>query len=156
LVGSGLGARPDLVYGVARVPDRISPAISPTSERGRVVEWDIVHEPPQVGLAPGGDVAHASLSAWDHWVRRGVGDPAVVDEELGLAVCGGAGLRARDCFGVARSVGIRARASGDESGAGMPFARVEGVHVLASRPVRGAVDGLAAAAPVVLPDGGRV
>ena len=43
LRSSGLGARPDLVYGVYRVPDRISPAITPSSERGRLVEWDIVH-----------------------------------------------------------------------------------------------------------------
>ena len=41
LAACGLAARPDLVYGVYRVPDRIRPSAGP--EGRRVVEWDIVH-----------------------------------------------------------------------------------------------------------------
>src|SRR5882757_4226546 len=42
LAGSGLAARPDLVFGVYRVPDRISPR-TPGGEARRYVEWDVVH-----------------------------------------------------------------------------------------------------------------
>ena len=41
LAACGLAARPDLVYGLYRVPDRIRPSAGP--EGRRVVEWDIVH-----------------------------------------------------------------------------------------------------------------
>ena len=44
LAGSGLAARPDLVFGVYRVPDRISPR-APGGEARRYVEWDVVHAP---------------------------------------------------------------------------------------------------------------
>jgi hypothetical protein len=44
LAQSGLAARPELVFGVYRVPDRLDPKM-PGSESGRVVEWDIVHAP---------------------------------------------------------------------------------------------------------------
>ncbi|MCB0966504.1 MAG: hypothetical protein KDB37_06675 [Ilumatobacter sp.] len=153
LVDSGLAARPDLVYGVSRVPDRISPAKTPTSERRRVVEWEVIHEP-NAGLAPGGSVERATLSAWDHWVRRSKGDPAVVDEELGVALLELAGLRADRCLGVARAVAMRSVGGGDE-GSGEMVGCVEGVHVLAAAPVAAAIDGLIEAAPVDLPVHGR-
>ena len=41
LAACGLAARPELVYGVYRVPDRIRPSAG--AEKQRVVEWDIVH-----------------------------------------------------------------------------------------------------------------
>lgn len=158
LVSSGLAAHPDRVYGVYRVPDRISPAMTSTSERGRVVEWDIVHEPTTAPTtAPTGArgaVSIASMSAWDHWVRRSVGESEVIDEELAIALCEVAGVRARDCFGIARSVGIRSLASGDDGSPSFPLARVEGVHVLASRPLDEALDGLTNAAPLDLPHDG--
>ena len=47
LASTGIAARPDLVYGIFRVPDRISP-LMPGSEAGRVVEWAIVHTAPRV------------------------------------------------------------------------------------------------------------
>ena len=45
LASSGLAGRPDLVYGLYRVPDHISPG-SLRGDGGRVVEWDIVHAAP--------------------------------------------------------------------------------------------------------------
>jgi hypothetical protein len=42
LAQSGLAARPDLVFGVYRVPDRLDPKM-PGTEASRVVEWDVVH-----------------------------------------------------------------------------------------------------------------
>ena len=50
LASSGLAARPDLVYGVYRVPDRISPT-NMRKEKSSVVEWDIVHAATET-LAP--------------------------------------------------------------------------------------------------------
>ena len=43
------GWRPDRVFGVYRVPDRISRRVTPHSEKGRVVEWDVVHAPTRAG-----------------------------------------------------------------------------------------------------------
>ena len=47
------GLAPDRIFGVYRVPDRISQALTPHSEKGRPVEWDIVHSDPggHVGAA---------------------------------------------------------------------------------------------------------
>lgn len=154
LIESGLAARPDLVYGVHRVPDRISPGVSPHSELGRLVEWDLVHQPVPERLPTGGSVEYATLPAGHRWVKRRIGEPTVVDEELGIALCEVAGIRADQCFGVARAVGIRSPGGGDE-GAGLPVARVEAVYVLADRSLRDAVDGLERAAPVDLPEHGR-
>jgi hypothetical protein len=42
LADGGLAARPDLVFGLYRVPDRISPR-TPGGEARRYVEWDVVH-----------------------------------------------------------------------------------------------------------------
>jgi hypothetical protein len=52
LASSGLAARPDLVYGVYRVPDRISGPLTPHSEKSRIVEWDVVHAPLPPGAPP--------------------------------------------------------------------------------------------------------
>ncbi|MCB1005798.1 MAG: hypothetical protein KDB35_16565 [Acidimicrobiales bacterium] len=98
---SGLAARPDLVYGVSRVPDRISPHLTPGSEAHRVVEWDVVH----AGLpdAPADvPVAASHFDALDRWVLRRPGQPAVLDEELALAFLGRAGIPPERCLGVAR------------------------------------------------------
>jgi hypothetical protein len=101
LRSSGLGARPDLVYGVYRVPDRISPAITPSSEAGRVVEWDIVHSdlPDAPTDAP---VSAAYFPAGEHWVARRKGEPSVLDEDLGQAYLARAGIPAEGCLGIAR------------------------------------------------------
>lgn len=98
---SGLGARPDLVYGVYRVPDRISPAITPSSERGRVVEWDVVHGglPEAPVEVP---VVAAYFDALHQWVARRRGEPSLMDEDLGVAYLARAGLSAEHCLGIAR------------------------------------------------------
>ena len=43
---NGSGLAPDRIFGVYRVPERISQALTPHSEKGRPVEWDIVHSDP--------------------------------------------------------------------------------------------------------------
>jgi hypothetical protein len=101
LRSSGLGARPDLVYGVYRVPDRISPAVTPSSERGRVVEWDVVHGglPEAPVEVP---VVAAYFDALHQWVARRRGEPSLLDEDLGVAYLARAGLPAEQCLGIAR------------------------------------------------------
>lgn len=101
LRSSGLGARPDLVYGVYRVPDRISPAVTPRSEAGRVVEWDIVHSglPEAPADAP---VTAAWFPGGHHWVGRRRGEPSVLDEDLGQAYLARAGVLPEACLGIAR------------------------------------------------------
>jgi hypothetical protein len=101
LQASGLGARPDLVYGVYRVPDRISQHMTPGSESNRVVEWAVVHG----GLpdAPTPTPVHAAyFPALDQWVARRAGEPSVLDEELGLAFLARAGIPAERSLGLAR------------------------------------------------------
>ena len=101
LQSSGLAARPDLVYGAYRVPDRISVGITPSSERARVVEWDIVHaELP--GAPVEAPVTPTYFSAQDQWVARRKGEPSVLDEDLGLAHLARAGIGPEGCLGIAR------------------------------------------------------
>ncbi len=45
---------PERIFGVYRVPDRISGPLTPHSEKRRVVEWDIVHSPGQGSVARAG------------------------------------------------------------------------------------------------------
>lgn len=101
LRSSGLGARPDLVYGVYRVPDRISPAITSHSESGRVVEWDIVHS-----ALPDAPVDAPVGAAWFpgglRWVARRKGEASVLDEDLGTAYLGRAGILPEATLGIAR------------------------------------------------------
>ena len=98
---SGLAGRPERVYGVYRVPDRISPTLTPHSEAGRVVEWDVVHEPGALPEAAG-DVTGASFEADGQWLARRLGEPSVLDEELGLLYCAWAGVGPEACLGIAR------------------------------------------------------
>ena len=104
---SGLAAHPERVYGAYRVPDRISPHLTPNSEEGRVVEWDVVHEPGELP-ATSAEVAGASFEARGQWIARRVGDPAVLDEELALLYCAWAGVGPEDCLGIARVPNFRA------------------------------------------------
>ena len=93
LAGSGLAARPDLVFGVYRVPDRISPR-TPGGEARRYVEWDVVHAPgvPPVHAAP---PTVTRFDAGEHRVRRAYGQPSVLDEDLALAWLTGRASRPR-------------------------------------------------------------
>lgn len=101
LRSSGLGARPDLVYGLYRVPDRISPAITPRSEVNRVVEWDVVHS-----ALPDAPVDAPVTAAWfpggEQWVARRRGEPSVLDEDLGHLYLRRAGLLPEQTLGIAR------------------------------------------------------
>ena len=101
LRSSGLGARPDLVYGVYRVPDRISPAVTPRSEKNRVVEWDVVHSalPEAPADVP---VTAAWFAGGEHWVARHPGEPSVLDEDLGHLYLRHAGLAPEQTLGIAR------------------------------------------------------
>lgn len=101
LRSSGLGARPDLVYGVYRVPDRISPAVTSHSESGRVVEWDIVHSalPDAPSDAP---VGAAWFPGGLPWVARRKGEASVLDEDLGTYYLGRAGVLPESTLGITR------------------------------------------------------
>ena len=131
LAESGLAARPDLVFGVYRVPDRISPR-TPGGEGRRYVEWDVVHAP-GVPTAPSALPNIARFDAGEHRVRRAYGQPSVLDEDLALAWLTGAGVPPEACLGVARDVVMEAGAdlrdlgSGDTGAVGV--ARVTGVAV---------------------------
>ena len=98
---SGLAARPDLVYGVYRVPDRISVGLTPSSERARLVEWDVVHADLPSGPVDT-PVTPIYFAAKDHWVARRKGEPSILDEDLGLAHLTRAGIGPDGCIGIAR------------------------------------------------------
>jgi hypothetical protein len=110
---SGLAARPDHVFGVYRVPDRISGPLTPHSENGRVVEWEVVHVPLDAGPA---DVPLevTSFVATDRWVGRGAGDPSILDEDLALEYCVRAGIGPELCLGLARVSEFRTLRIGPE------------------------------------------
>jgi hypothetical protein len=127
LASSGLSGRPDLVFGVSRVPDRISPPLTPQSERGRLVEWEIVHAA-TAPLPPGPPPTVVTFSSRDHWIARRVGEPTVLDEDLGTLYCAHVGLGPEACLGIARSVRIVSPRTGDE-GHNPVITRVEGVHI---------------------------
>lgn len=126
LASSGLAARPDLVYGVYRVPDHIHPG-SLRGEKGGMVEWDIVHAAtetlPPAATAP----AAVAFAGTDHWVARAVGEPSVLDEDLALAYPAQAGIGPEQCLGVARHLSVRNHGGGDD-GIGLTLSLVTGVH----------------------------
>ena len=132
LASTGIAARPELVYGVFRVPDRISP-LMPGSEDGRVVEWAVVHR------APAGAATRApQWSAFDAdkpLVARTDGQPSVLDEDVAIAALTATGLGPQHCLGISRDIRME-KISGwvGESGDGDPvYARVTGVRVLTPR-----------------------
>src|SRR3954469_9116781 len=112
LGSSGLSGRPDLVYGVYRVPDHIGGGMV---FRGgpAVVEGDVVHAAPN-GLAAAAPAAAASFHAEDLWVLRRDGEPSVLDEDLALAYLGRAGVGPERCLGIARSLDISQRGGGGD------------------------------------------
>lgn len=148
LAQTGLASRPDLVWGVSRVPDRIDPMLTRSSERSRVVEWDVVHVPREL---PATDAPpHAAFfSSRQQWVARRIGEPGVLDEDLGRAYASNAGFEVEDCIGIARFPHLRGDA-GDEGSFIETW--VEGVYVLhqagSGRP--GSDERMSAAAPISL------
>jgi hypothetical protein len=151
LASSGLVARPDLVYGLYRVPDRISPAQG-GSEDGRVVEWDVVHAAP-VPLPPSSlPVAATFFDGQEQFVERRVGQPSVVDEDLGVAALSAVGVGPEHTLGVARHLIIR-RYSHGEDGSTSLISHVTGMHVF--RPGGPGIDTLQQIPrPIHVPDGG--
>ena len=136
LGSSGLSARPDLVYGVYRVPDHIGGGML-LRGGSRVVEWDVVHAAP-AGLTPAAPAAAAFFAADDLWVLRRDGEPAVLDEDLALAYLGRAGVGPERCLGIARSLDISQRGEGGGDGGGQSYTVSQVTGVLAFHP-----DGLA-------------
>jgi hypothetical protein len=115
LSASGLAARPDHVFGVYRVPDRISGPLTSHSESGRVVEWDIVHTPPAGAAgAAGVPLTTTSFVATDRWVGRRAGEPSILDEDLAIEFCARAGLGPELCLGLARVSEFRTLRIGPE------------------------------------------
>jgi hypothetical protein len=106
LAHTGLAARPDLVFGVYRVPDRLDPKM-PGSESGRVVEWDVVHAPTPA-LLPAPPPQRVRFDGEARWVSRRKGEPAVLDEDLALAWMLGARVDPGRCLGIAREVVMQA------------------------------------------------
>lgn len=150
---SGLAARPDLVFGVYRVPDRISPTLSAQSEKGRVVEWDIVHVPGALApVAP--QVMAAYFRADLPWVRRRPTEPSLLDEDLPLAYLSWAGVGPEQCFGVARYPHFRHNGRSSQTDESPPIQSiVEGTWAFHA-PVAaagGVVDSIMANAPIELP-----
>ncbi len=153
LAETGVAAAPDRVFSVHRVPDRISPNLTPQSERGRPVEWEIVREegPPAdpAGEAP----VLETLTRGGAWVSRAAGEPIPRDEELAATLAVRAGLPPESCLGLPRILELRtARDESEEM-------RVvcHGVGVLAPAwagpPLAGALTDLRAQAPLALPPG---
>ena len=143
LASSGIAARPDLVYGVFRVPDRISP-LMPGSEDGRVVEWAVVHR------APAG--AATRLPQWSAFdadkplVARTDGQPSVLDEDVVIAALTATGLGPQHCLGISRDIRME-KISGwvGESGDGDPICMrglsgVRGLTPHATLPATNSVD----------------
>jgi len=159
LQSSGLAARPDLVYGVYRVPDRISASLTPSSEKARLVEWDVVHtelpgSPVETPVTP------TYFAAKDHWVARRKGDPSILDEDLGLALLARAGVGPEGCLGIARFGNFvrpkdRWYALGnEEDDENYLVPLVEGVVVLRPGPDDGVQAQMAAEAPLPLGEDG--
>jgi hypothetical protein len=142
LGSSGLAARPDLVFGVYRVPDHIDGGLKRGS---RLVEWDIVHAT-AAALAPAAAARSAWFDAEETWVARRPGEPSVYDEDLALAYLTRAGIGPERTLGISRF--IKVHQTGEESGSATA-SYVTGVHVWHPEGLgAGVVEQLAAARPL--------
>jgi hypothetical protein len=152
LASSGLAARPDLVYGVYRVPDHIHPG-SLRGERGGMIEWDIIHAATEALPPARSAPSVAAFTGTDRWVARRVGEPSVLDEDLALAYLDQAGIGPEQCLGIARHLSIRNHGGGDD-GIGITLSLVTGVNVLQPAGAGAtALEHLRAARPLELPAG---
>jgi len=143
LAASGLAARPDLVFGVYRVPDHLG--------SGRMVEWEVVHAA-TAPLPPAPPPASTWFAGDERWVGRGVGEPSVVDEELVTHWLAAAGLGPEHVLGIARELHLRHEGGGDDSTDSVVWCHVTGVRAF-HPPGAGAeaYAGLRGARPVELP-----
>ena len=152
LGSSGLAGRPDLVYGVYRVPDHVGGGMV-LRGGSRVVEWDVVHAAP-AGLPPAAPAAAAFFEAEDLWVLRRDGEPAVLDEDLALEYLGSVAIGPERCLGIARSLAISQRGGGggDGGSASYTVSQVTGVHAFHPDGLAGgAFDELRAKRPLAAP-----
>lgn len=133
LGASGLAGRPDLVFGVYRVPDLINPG-KLFGEKNGIVEWDIVHASDS-GLAPTGPPATEVIAADEVFIRRAPGEPSPLDEQVGIDLLQRAGFSARQTLGVARILAT-GKTGGDETGDQSRISiRASGVSVFAGSTV---------------------
>ncbi|WP_183094822.1 hypothetical protein [Nocardioides stalactiti] len=116
LGAAGLSARPDLVYGVYRVPDHITGGFG--INRATVVEWEVVHAA-QPGMPAAPPAAVVGFSARERWAARRPGEPSILDEDLGLEYLRAADLGPEQCLGIARLVEVDAASGSSEGGGGM-------------------------------------
>lgn len=152
---SGLGGQADRVFGVYRVPDRISQALTPHSEEGRVVEWDIVHEPLDPAAAPGVPLVATSFRGDELWVARRLGEPSVLDEDVALAYCLRAGIGPEQCLGLSRISEFRTvRGESDDDGGGHIRSLVKGVVAIHPEAPHTAFEQMRTQAPLDLPADG--
>lgn len=110
---AGLAARPDLVYGIYRVPDHVVGKWG--INRAAVVEWEVVHAAsPGMPAAPPayGAVFHAR----ERWAARRPGEPSILDEDLGLEYLRAADLGPEHCLGIARVPEVEASGGSAEGG----------------------------------------
>jgi hypothetical protein len=125
---SGLASRPDLVHGIYRVPDRINHHITPHSEKGRVVEWAVVHHPGS--LEPTAEpIESAAFPRHAQLIARRVGEPSVLDEEVAGLYCLLAGVAPEWCLGFARVPEFRHEGT-HEGAASYYVVDVNGISVL--------------------------
>lgn len=147
LGSSGLAGRPDLVYGVARVPDHLPGGLG--IRRTAVVEWEVVHAARSALPAVAPAVA-AAFDARDTWAARRPGEPSIVDEDLGLEYLRFADLGSEQCLGLARQVAVDASggSGGSEGGGSSPYVLIGVTGLLALHPAgtgAGAQERMAAA-----------
>jgi hypothetical protein len=149
LASSGFAGRPDLVYGLYRVPDRIG--TTGGKEKRRVVEWDVVHAW-DGGLPTAPPPADAYFDAGRQWVARRALEPSVLDEDLALGYLARAGIPPEHTFGVARHCVIDSH--GDSESGSFMMPEIHGVHVFHHGGVGGNVAReMEAAMPVSLESG---
>ena len=147
-----LAARPDLVYGLYRVPDRIRPSAGPGGAEGG-----------RVGHRARGDRACSRapsaptdiyFDAEATWVARRIGEPSVLDEDLALAYLDAGGDRPGADARHRPPRAIDPRGGDGEASESRMTARVRGVHAFHPRSVGGSVaHDMGAAAPLDLPAG---
>lgn len=153
LGSSGLSGRPDLVFGAYRVPDVIG--LGTLGGQGsKVVEWDIVHGATEP-LPPAAPATSTWFDGEDAWVARSVGEPSILDEDLGIALLATAGAGPDRSLGIARLLDVDSR-GGDDSGGSTTVVHVTGMTVIhpTDLPAPQAREHLGGLRPLALPPEG--
>jgi len=152
LGSSGLAARPDLVYGVYRVPDLISPG-KLFGEKNGIVEWDIVHAS-KADPSPAGHPAHQVIAADEVFIRRAPGEPSPLDEQVGIDLLMRAGFSPKQTLGVARILSTSTTGGPDSSDKSRVLIRATGVVAFAGDAAEQAMlDDARSGAPHILSHG---